>query len=68
MWNDNDILLAIRGLRSAMCSLPLYHRTQLKRAARAQVRRLILNKRVEAANVLRVMTGIVEPEGLSGRG
>jgi hypothetical protein len=62
MWNDDDVRLAIRGLRSAMRSLSPVQRTELRRAARIQTRRLILDKRVEAANLLRVMTGTVEPE------
>lgn len=37
-------------------------RAEFKHAARVQVRRLILRRRLEAAKLLRVMTATVDPQ------
>ena len=64
MWyEDDNVRLAIRGLHGAMRSLSPKGRAEFKQAARMQVRRLILRRRLEATKLLRVMTATVDPEG-----
>jgi hypothetical protein len=63
MWyEDDNVRLAIRGLYGAMRSLSPKSRAEFKHAARVQVRRLILRRRLEAAKLLRVMTATVDPQ------
>lgn len=54
--------MAIRGLRFTFRALSPAAQEDLRKAARRNVRLLILKRQAEAANLLRLMTGTVEPE------
>ena len=61
MWNqDTDVQLAVKALRACIASLSPGSQEALRQIARMRARSLILGRHIQAANLLRVMTGVVD--------